>query len=250
MVFFEIKAKMLKIFEEYKELYKKQDKYGSHLKLMGKPFGFFLAKFFSKTKVITPNQVTLLSFIFYSLPGLFYAFGVYPYLIYGSIALLIGYLLDYADGQLARLKGTSNIFGKWLDAENTVFSRTITFLGITYGLYRMNPTALVWILGFLAVTSRYVFELTYTYFKALFPFSIESFEEEKKTRNKFIRNFYFTDNLAIVLLILAGLFNQLLLYLYFTAIYGWIFNILLFIVFYKKSYKRGSLIQKDHYSNE
>ena len=241
---------MFKIFKGYKDLYKKQDKYASHIKLMGKPFGFLFAKFFYKLKIITPNQVTLLSFIFYSLPGVFYAFGKYPYLIYGSIALLLGYLLDYADGQLARLKGVGNIFGKWLDVENTVFSRSITFFGIIYGIYRNNPTAAVWIVGYLAVTSRYVFELTYTYFKALFPFSIESFEEEKQKRNKFIRNFYLTDNLAIVLLILAGLFNQLLLYLYFIAVYGWLFNILLFIVLSKKSYKKGSELHKDHYSND
>lgn len=65
----------------------------------------------------TPTQVTLVS-------GLFTASGIVclalltpsiPSSILVSLLLVIGYALDSADGQLARLSGTSSLAGEWLD---------------------------------------------------------------------------------------------------------------------------------------
>ncbi|GAA2795919.1 CDP-alcohol phosphatidyltransferase family protein [Saccharopolyspora taberi] len=65
----------------------------------------------------TPNQVTAISAVctFAGIAALFALPPSWPTGIGVSLALLVGYALDSADGQLARLRGTSSVSGEWLD---------------------------------------------------------------------------------------------------------------------------------------
>ncbi|MBB5158567.1 CDP-alcohol phosphatidyltransferase family protein [Saccharopolyspora phatthalungensis] len=65
----------------------------------------------------TPNQVTAVSAActFGGIIAISTAAPSWPLGIAVSLALLVGYALDSADGQLARLRGTSSIAGEWLD---------------------------------------------------------------------------------------------------------------------------------------
>ena len=65
----------------------------------------------------TPNQVTAVSAVctFAGIAALFALPPSWPTGIAVSLALLVGYALDSADGQLARLRGTSSVSGEWLD---------------------------------------------------------------------------------------------------------------------------------------
>jgi len=225
---------------EYKKYLKKEESNASFLRMMYKPLGFYIAKALSKTK-ISPNQITYLSFFLFSLAGFFFYLGKYPYLVIGALCVQLGHISDVSDGMLARIKGITSTLGKWLDDQATMFSRVILYLGITLGLYRFNPQSHIWILGFLAISARYVYELTYTYFKGLLPHSGNIFEEEKRKRNKLLKNFYFTDNLLVVLISLAGIFNMIFPLLIFIAVYGWLFNLAIFVVFTRKisTYERS-----------
>lgn len=61
---------------------------------------------------ITPNQVTLASGLAGASAGLAIALGS-P--LFGAALLLLAVILDCADGQLARLRGTSSLLGRILD---------------------------------------------------------------------------------------------------------------------------------------
>lgn len=66
---------------------------------------------------LTPNQVTLLSALF-SFTGIFLILVVPPNPLVAVVivaALLFGYALDSADGQLARLRTSGGRAGEWLD---------------------------------------------------------------------------------------------------------------------------------------
>ncbi|MGI8330567.1 CDP-alcohol phosphatidyltransferase family protein [Actinomadura scrupuli] len=69
------------------------------------------------TMGLTPNQVTAISALF-SFAGIALLALVPPSPLTGvgvSLALILGYALDSADGQLARLRGGGSKSGEWLD---------------------------------------------------------------------------------------------------------------------------------------
>ncbi|MDO4258544.1 MAG: CDP-alcohol phosphatidyltransferase family protein [Actinomycetaceae bacterium] len=66
---------------------------------------------------VTPNGITAISFLL-SLSGMLCLIFMEPSFISAllvAILLALGYLFDSADGQLARLTGTSSKAGEWLD---------------------------------------------------------------------------------------------------------------------------------------
>ncbi|CUU55399.1 CDP-alcohol phosphatidyltransferase [Parafrankia irregularis] len=69
------------------------------------------------TAGLTPNQVTAISglFTFGGIALLAYARPTAPVGVAVCLALVIGYALDAADGQLARLRGGGSPVGEWLD---------------------------------------------------------------------------------------------------------------------------------------
>jgi phosphatidylglycerophosphate synthase len=66
---------------------------------------------------MTPNQVTAVSatFTFAAIAAVAIVRPSIPVAIAVALALLIGYALDSADGQLARLRGGGTMAGEWLD---------------------------------------------------------------------------------------------------------------------------------------
>lgn len=87
---------------------------------------------------LTPNQVTLLSAACSLLAILLVAF-VAPAWWLGPIvvfALLLGYALDSADGQLARLRGGGSPTGEWLDHTVDVVKINLLHLAVVVSMYR------------------------------------------------------------------------------------------------------------------
>ena len=79
-----------------------------------RPLAYVLAKGLYRTPV-SPNAVTLMSIAF-GLVGGFCFFASFPYRMQlGGLAILLSAIFDCADGQLARMRGTSSAFGRMLD---------------------------------------------------------------------------------------------------------------------------------------
>lgn len=107
---------------------------------------------------LTPNQVTLLSALFtftgialiaLTPPGLVMALGV-------ALALVIGYALDAADGQLARLRGGGSMTGEWLDHVIDSFKVATLHLAVLISMYRFFDVSSTWLLVPVVFAAVYV----------------------------------------------------------------------------------------------
>jgi len=95
---------------------------------------------------LTPNTVTVISACFT------YAAIVVVALVSGWPAaaaaplLAIGYVLDAADGQLARLRGGGSLTGEWLDHMADAVKITALHLAVLIHLYRFTDLDPAWLL--------------------------------------------------------------------------------------------------------
>jgi phosphatidylglycerophosphate synthase len=96
---------------------------------------------------LTPNGVTAISAAF-SVGGVaLIALGsTWPAAIGAALLLVIGYLLDSADGQLARLRGGGSLAGEWLDHMVDSVKITVVHLAVLIHLYRFVDVSSGWML--------------------------------------------------------------------------------------------------------
>jgi len=80
-------------------------------------------------KGFTPNQVSLLSFIVSLISSLFFILG---HAIAGGLLILVSSILDYSDGQFARLKHMASRFGHFTDITLDRYADGIILLGMFY----------------------------------------------------------------------------------------------------------------------
>lgn len=104
---------------------------------------------------ITPNLVTIISFIVYG-AGCFFVttdFAFSPYL--AAILLFLGYLLDCVDGELARYKGLQSTLGDYLDKVLDTFKIAIIHLSIGFKVFMDTQNLLFLILAFISASCFY-----------------------------------------------------------------------------------------------
>lgn len=97
---------------------------------------------------LTPNVVTGISAVFtFSGIGLLLAFPPSGWLgLAVSMCLVVGYALDSADGQLARLTGLGSPAGEWLDHMVDAVKTSVLPLALLIALYRFESVDRVWLL--------------------------------------------------------------------------------------------------------
>jgi len=122
------------------------------------PLSIPLSEALVKTK-ITPNQVTILSFIvaLFAIPC--FIVGTYPYLLLAAIIYQFSYILDCVDGYIARKKGMRSGFGYWLDHVLDEVKLALLLIALIYGQitgvgFAHHHPNLVWIAGFAYLYSR------------------------------------------------------------------------------------------------
>ena len=196
---------------------------------------YFTEKVFIKTK-LTPNQITFISFFGKLIAAYLFSFGIYPYIIYGSVVLFIAYLLDYIDGTLARMRGIASDFGRFIDLGFDEIGKVVLFFAIAYGFYSQTHNSLVWIFALLGLTASQFLAVLYISYRWLFKFAVDTIEKEKKKR-RFLVNFFYLEHNILNGIILAGILNLFYYMLIFYAFYGWVFALVTFVILLKKSYK-------------
>ena len=111
---------------------------------------FFITPFFLKLN-ISANVTTCLSGGIGVLATLFIFFGTKQYLIIGLWIFLFSHLIDFVDGNIARVKGTSTFFGKFIDGYIDIITLTALRLSLAFFVFVNNgPHYLIWI-GVLSV---------------------------------------------------------------------------------------------------
>jgi len=94
-----------------------------------------IAKFLAKYPKISPNQISVLSFLVALASGLFFAFSQ-P--IFGGVLAQLASILDGVDGDLAILTHRVSTFGGFLDALLDRYGDATILIGMTYYLFIGN----------------------------------------------------------------------------------------------------------------
>jgi hypothetical protein len=110
----------------------------------------YVTYFFVKT-TITPNQVSILSLFSSLVAAYLFSFGRFSYTVPAIIFLQLGMILDYSDGQIARLKKLSSKFGAWMDVIFGMIQNNLVILGMTSGYFRNTGNPDIWLLGFITL---------------------------------------------------------------------------------------------------
>lgn len=97
---------------------------------------------------LTPDIVTVVSacFTFTGISLLALVPERWPVAIASTLALVLGYALDSADGQLARLRGGGSVAGEWLDHMVDCLKISAFHLAVLIGLYRFAELDVRWML--------------------------------------------------------------------------------------------------------
>jgi Family of unknown function (DUF5941)/CDP-alcohol phosphatidyltransferase len=118
------------------------------------PYSRYIARWAAR-RGLTPNQVTLVSFLLGVVAAAVFAAGTRAALVAGAVLLQVSFTVDCVDGQLARYTRTFSQLGAWLDS---VFDRSkeyLIFAGLAYGSARARGDD-VWTLAAAALTLQTV----------------------------------------------------------------------------------------------
>ncbi len=137
----------------------------AYSRLVNRRLGRYLAALACQLR-LTPNQVTAVSALF-SLAGITLvatAEPAWPMAVAVTLALALGYALDSADGQLARLRGGGSMAGEWLDHMVDCAKIVALHGAVLISFYRFfglaSPALLLIPLGFLLVETVSFFGMT------------------------------------------------------------------------------------------
>lgn len=107
-------------------------------------FTFYLVRWDSK---VTPNQVSLLSFLIGIVACILFLSPNYWARVGGVVLLQISFALDCSDGEVARLKNMGSKFGAWFDSINDRIKEIFMFAALTYAWYLNHEHLYVILLG-------------------------------------------------------------------------------------------------------
>jgi len=91
------------------------------------------------------NQVTAISFIVSILGMIFLSIGEHTAVIAGSILCAFSVLLDYVDGNIARLTAKTSYFGKFIDGLVDSVVSAFMPIAVSFGLYLRPDRIMVYI---------------------------------------------------------------------------------------------------------
>jgi phosphatidylglycerophosphate synthase len=117
---------------------------GDHLGALNRELTIPMVKVVART-AITPNTITLISFVFTIAAAVPLVSGSYRGLVLGAFIQWFGSLLDGVDGKLARLKAQTSALGGKLDTRLDMVYYAVLFGALAVGLAvdRRLPPALV-----------------------------------------------------------------------------------------------------------
>ncbi len=116
-----------------------------------------ITKYLVRTN-ITPNLVSIVSFLLSVLGAFFFTFGGYMNLIIGGSLVQLSSIIDGCDGEIARLKFLASEFGGWFDAVLDRYADAFILFGLTYYVYsfgKYTPILSLFV-GFLAIIGTFM----------------------------------------------------------------------------------------------
>jgi len=109
---------------------------------------------------ITPNQISLFSFLFSLVAAGLFVMGGYISLLIGGVLAQFASIVDGCDGEVARLKYQSSDFGGWFDAVLDRYADAFLLFGLTWHVLAIEANGWVLFTGFMAIIGSFM--LSYT----------------------------------------------------------------------------------------
>lgn len=135
--------------QKLKATFKPREEWWS--RVFATPIAYGLLHLVADWKVLTPNRLTVLSFILTLLTGVLILSGVGTALLAAAILLQVAYIFDCMDGQLARYREVSSAFGSFLDKWSDYVKFPAVVLALTLEAYSRDGSVVVMAMGVLNV---------------------------------------------------------------------------------------------------
>ena len=128
---------------------------------------------------ITPNQITFLSLVLGLLSAGFYVSGKPDALVWGAVFLYGKVILDNVDGNLARARGVSSRFGRFLDSLTDFLVTVLVYIGATFYLVQETGDIGLWYLGFFALLFGFIQSTYFVFYLVSYTSSLGSYEKNR-----------------------------------------------------------------------
>ena len=155
---------------------------------------------------VTPNQISLFSFLFSVLAASLFALGGYPALVLGGLLAQFASVIDGCDGEIARLKFQESPYGGWFDAVLDRYADALLLLGLTWHAYAASTDRLILLIGFLAIIGSFM--VSYT---------ADKYDGLMQDRIRQGKGFRLGRDVRVLLMLFGALFNQVALTLVVIA---------------------------------
>ena len=146
---------------------------------------------------ITPNQISMFTFLTSVVASVLFMFAGYPALLAGGMLAQFASIIDGCDGEIARLKHLTKSYGGWLDSVLDRYSDAFLLFGLTWHTYLEKMDTLILPIGFLAIIGSFMVSYTAVKYDNLPNRQISSFSKFRIGRD-----------VRIFLIFLGALFNQ------------------------------------------
>jgi len=175
-------------------------------RILNRPISHKISELLLKTK-ITPNQISLISFIAGLFGALFFYFGDYIFLVIGGLLVHLSSIIDGCDGEVARLKLSESKYGGWFDAVLDRYADAIIIFGMIHGHWILHNDIIVWTIGFMALMGSFLNSYTADKYDAIF-----------RKRIKETNGIRMGRDVRLFLIFIGALSNQILITLIILAI--------------------------------
>ena len=113
---------------------------------LNRKFSRLLTRFFLRTP-LTPNQITVLSFLTGLIGASCFLLGSYAWAVAGALLLQFSTVMDCVDGEVARVKMLESPFGARLDISLDTVVHIAIFLGVGVAVWKQDGLAAAPLLG-------------------------------------------------------------------------------------------------------
>ena len=122
---------------------------------LNRPLSRWLSRYLVRTS-LTPNQISLVSWILSCVAAGLMALNGYPALAAGGVLAQLASVIDGCDGEIARLKHSQSDFGGWLDAVLDRYADAVLLFGMMWHEFASTGTHLSVVLGFAAIVGSFL----------------------------------------------------------------------------------------------
>ncbi|MEE9190920.1 MAG: NTP transferase domain-containing protein [Candidatus Neomarinimicrobiota bacterium] len=126
---------------------------------LNRPISTRISKFLVNYN-ISPNQISIFSFVLSVIAAGLFALGNYWFLALGGIIAQFASVIDGSDGEVARLKYLSSDYGGWFDAVLDRYADAFLLFGLTWYVYSQDLSPWALVIGFIAIIGSFM--LSYT----------------------------------------------------------------------------------------